>query len=192
MKSFILSILFFAFLPSSFAQKYEYNILGEHFSDTLYNNVTSTTPLNGVRQNRKAIFEKPTDTSYIYHQVGEGENIEYILNLYQICAPCLSKWNNIKYPDFGNFRNQPLHTGEYLKVAIKKDYEQGTTAIFKTRTLYQNFPNRIYIYDITDRYGINTYQLREWNNLNENVYYIEDMQLIVGQVEYKYACPCLE
>lgn len=191
MKSFTLSILFLTIFQICFAQKYEYNILGEHFSDTLSS--TKTTVINSiVSEERKAIFERPEDTIYIYHQIGERESIEYILNLYQICVPCLAKWNNLYYSDFATFRKQKLYTGEYLKVALKKDYEKGTVALFKTRKLYQNFPDRIYIYDITERYEISAYELRLWNNLDPNSYYIENMRLIVGGMEYKYACPCLE
>ncbi len=191
MKSFILSILFLAIFQICFAQKYEYNIFGEHFSDTLSGK--TTTAINPTdTEERKAIFESPEDTTYVYHLVGEGEGIESILNLYQVCAPCIIKWNDLYYHDFATFRNQKLYTGEYLKVALKKDYEKGTAALFKTRRLYQNFLERIYIYDISQRYEISYSQLRSWNNLDESIYYVEDTTLIVGEMEYKYACPCLD
>lgn len=190
MKSFILSILFLALLQTSFAQKYEYNIIGEHFSDTLTTPAGfETKPFAGVK---KAIFEAPSDSTYIYHQVGEGETIEYILNLYQICAPCFSKWNLLNYSDFTSFKNETLYEGEYLKVALKKDYEKGMTDKPKARKYYQDFPNRTYIYDIVNEYGVNINDLREWNNLDSYGYYVENVRLLVGEIEYKYACPCLE
>jgi hypothetical protein len=192
MKSFILSILFlFLFQTSSFAQKYEYDITGEHFSDTLKVK-TITRVLNREPKEQKAIFEAPTDTIYIYHLVGEGENAEYILNLYQLCAPCLAKWNNLDYSDFDSFINQSLHIGEYLKVVIKKEYDKGMTEKFETRTLYQNFLEQTYTYDIVRQYRITEADLRLWNNLDQYAYYVEDIRLVVGEIEYKYACPCLE
>lgn len=192
MKLFILSIVFLALFQTSFAQKYEYNVVGEHFSDTLYTNKVTTTTNPVITEERKAIFERPKDTAYIYHQIGEGENIEYILNLYQICAPCLAKWNKLDYSDFSSFRKQSLYTGEYLKVAIKKSYEKGIPEKFEIRKHYQNIKKRTYIYDIVRNYNVNISDLRLWNGLSENVYYVEDTRLIVGEIEYKYTCPCLE
>lgn len=197
MKSFILSIFFLALFQTSFAQKYEYNIIGEHFSDTLYNNKISTTTSNSVELiERKAVFERPTDTTYIYHLVGEGENAAYILNLYQVCAPCFAEWNNLgtrsSEPFFNQILNQKFYEGEYIKVALKKDYEKGMIDKIKTRKHYQNFPNRTYIYDIVNDYGININELRQWNNLDQYSYYVEDVKLMVGEIEYKYICPCLE
>jgi hypothetical protein len=186
MKSFILAILFLAIFQTSFAQKYEYNIFGKHFSDTL-SSATTTDVNQTSAEEREAIFERPEDTTYIYHLVGEGESIVYIFNLYQICAPCLVEWNNFDYS-----KTPSLYTGEYLKVALKKDYENGMTTQPKKRRLYENFTNRIYIYDIVNDYGVNINDLRLWNNLDPNSYYIENMRLIVGEQEYKYACPCLE
>ncbi|WP_375558736.1 hypothetical protein ACE193_13415 [Bernardetia sp. OM2101] len=194
MKLFILSILLLAVFQTCFAQKYEYNIIGEHFSDTLYTNKGSiTTTANPiVVRERKALFERPKDTTYIYHLVGEGENTEYLVNLYQICAPCFAKWNKLSYADFNSFRNQKLYTGEYLKVALKTDYEKGVTEKVKTRKYYQNIKKRTYIYDIVRNYNININDLRSWNGLSESAYYVEDVRLIVGEIEYKYTCPCLE
>ncbi len=132
------------------------------------------------------------DSIYIYHQVGENENIEYILNLYQICAPCLAKWNNFIYPDFSTLSRQQLFEGEYLKVALRKEYEKGTAAEFKTRILYQDFDEQAYLYTISDNYGISVDDLRSLNNLDAYAYEVENVRLIVGKVEYKYACSCLE
>ncbi|PIY12209.1 MAG: hypothetical protein COZ18_02575 [Flexibacter sp. CG_4_10_14_3_um_filter_32_15] len=187
--------LFVLIFQTSFAQKYEYNILGEHFSDTAYTNnpvrVTKVNPI--IVTERKAIFEQPKESIYIYHQVGENENIEYILNLYQLCAPCFAKWNSFDYPNFYDFKKQKLYEGEYLKVALQKNYANGTAAEFETRTLYQNFSNRTYVYDIVNQYGISVYDLRSWNNLDEYAYYVEEnSRLMVGKIEYKYVCPCLE
>jgi hypothetical protein len=184
--------LFLVLFQTSFAQKYEYNILGEHFSDTLSKNNIPTgfksKPLTG---NRKAIFEQPTDSTYIYHQVGNGETIEYILNLYQICAPCCSKWNNLNYSDFNSFKNQLIYEGEYLKVALKKEYDKGTTATFKTRVLYEDFEEQTYIYTISERSGVSVDELRIWNNLDTYAYEVENIRLIIGKTEYKYMCSCL-
>ncbi len=71
------------------------------------------------------------------------------MNLYQICVPCLVKWNSITTQGFNIFQPKDLYTGEYLKVAIKEEYEKGTAAEFKTKTLYQNFKNQTYTYDIS-------------------------------------------
>ena len=202
MKSFILlississisSISFLAILQPSFAQKYEYDIAGVHFSDTLQKMRTHITPLvkNPIQDiEREAIFEMPTDTTYIYHQVGQGERIEYILGLYQICTPCFAKWNNLNYPNFSEFLKQTFYEGEYLKVAVKKEYEKGMPSEYKTRTLYQNFSEQTYIYEIARQYQISESDFKLWNNLGEYAYYIEDVRLIVGKTEYKYACPC--
>lgn len=183
-------VLFFLIFQTSFAQKYEYNIIGEHFSDTVYA-TTNTKPF--AVTDSKAIFEQPQDTTYIYHQVGTNENIEYILNLYQLCAPCFAKWNNLAYSDFNSFKNKTLYEGQYLKVALTKDYEKGTAETFNTRTLYQTFSNQVYIYNVAQQYGVSADDLRRWNNLNEYAYYVEEgSRLIVAKMEYKYACPCME
>lgn len=192
MKSFILSIVFLVLFQTSFAQKYEYDMEGNHFSDTISktHKVPSGFKNKPFMGNRKPIFDTPTDSSYIYHQVGNGETIEYILSLYQLCAPCFSKWNFLDYTDFNSFKKQSIYEGEYLKVALKKDYETGTAAEFKTRIQYQYFEEQAYIYTISERYGIPVDELRAWNNLNPYAYEVEDIQLIVGKIEYKYACPC--
>ncbi len=191
MKPVFLSILiisFLALLQTSFAQKYEYDITGVHYNDTLQKITTTIqTPLQN--KERKAIFEMPTDEIYIYHQVGEGESIEYILGLYQICAPCFAKWNSFNYPNFSEFLNQNLYEGEYFKVAVKKEYEKGMPAEYKKRTLYHYFAEG-YIYSISEQYKVTLSNLRLWNNLDENTYSLEDVSLIVGETEYKYACPC--
>ncbi len=197
MKLIIFSILFLFFLQTSFAQKYEYNILGERFSDTLSTSQVSTLTLNSaVETGRKATFEMPEDTIYMYHQVGEGENVEYILNLYQLCAPCFAEWNAMDYPSSTSFFTQvitqKLYEGEYLKVALKKQYQNGMSNTFETRTVYTNFSKRIYTRDIMSRYGINRKDLFSWNNLDANTYYIEDRNLITAKIEYKYSCPCFE
>ncbi|AFM04083.1 hypothetical protein Fleli_1673 [Bernardetia litoralis DSM 6794] len=234
MKLFILSILFLAFLQTSFAQKYEYNIEGIHFLDTLTNANLSKTTFEDIKvityegeerafertylsAERKANFEKDNlDSTYIFHLVGEGETIEYILDLYQICTPCFVEWNNFEiiykeFPIVGDKQIQPrtlsissreitldylreyeIYEGEYLKVALKKDYEQGVTEKIKTKIVYQEFQNRIYVYDIVTQYGISYAQLCSWNNLDVNAYYVDNIRLVVGKVEYKYACPCIE
>lgn len=195
MKPFLLSILvisFLSFFQTSFAQKYEYNIEGVHFSDSVQKFRNHITPLvKNPNQNieREAIFEMPTDEIYIYHQVGEGENFEYILGLYQICAPCFAKWNNFNYPNFTDFSKQTLYEGEYLKVATKKEYEKGMPAEYKKRTLYHYFAEG-YIYSIAEQYKVSVSDLRLWNNLDEETYSIGEVTLIVGETEYKYACPC--
>ncbi|WP_338760931.1 LysM domain-containing protein [Bernardetia sp. ABR2-2B] len=194
MKSFILSVLFFTFLQTSFAQKYEYNIIGEHFSDTLYSNrVISIREVNtATTTDRKAVFERPKDTTYIYHLVGEGENVEYILNLYQTCAPCFSKWNDVEYTEFSTFLKQPFYEGEYLKVALKKEYQNGTAAEFRKRTIYKTFKKQTYLSTIARDYRVTKDELIKWNNLHDGVYMVESTKLIVGEMEYKYTCSCLE
>jgi len=194
MKSFLLSILaisFLAILQTSFAQKYEYDIAGVHFSDSLQKiNTSIQTPLQNRIEERKAIFEMPTDEIYIYHQVGEGENIEYILGMYQICAPCVAKWNNLNYPNFTEFLKQTFYEGEYLKVVLKKEYEKGMPFEYEKRTLYQYFEDQVYLYNIATQYKVNESDLRLWNSVDKETYYVEDVRLIVGQTQYSYACPC--
>lgn len=191
--SFSLFILILFIFQVSFAQKYEYNILGEHFSDTAYTNkttqITSNPPLNLVR---KPIFDAPEDTTYIYHQIGQNENVEYISNLYQICAPCFAKWNDLQYASFELLQQVDFYEGEYVKVALKTEYEKGTAAEFKTRMLYQTFEEETYLYSISERYEISIGDLRSLNNLNPYAYEVENITLIVGKMEYKYACSCLE
>ena len=59
--------------------------------------------------------------------------------------------------------------------------------------VYQTFSNQVYIYNISQQYGISAEDLRRWNNLNEYAYYVEEgSTLIVGKMEYKYACRCME
>ncbi len=231
MKSFTLSILFLCILSISFAQKYDYDINGNNFAGTLLKSQNNNIKIivedkvqyvfekNISNRNRKVYFQNTQlDTNYIYHKVGE-ENIEYILNLYQICAPCFAEWNNfeLKYSTyplatsekdkkriikknpiaakkmmFEYLKAFDIFEGEYLKVALKKDYKNGTAAMFKKKKIYQNITKKTYIYDIVRNYNININDLRRWNNLAPYLYYIENMTLIVGETEYKYACPCFD
>lgn len=200
MKSVILSILFLVLLQtSSFAQKYEYSIIGEFFSDTVYDNEVSIihTKNSVLDTERKAVFDIPVDTTYTYHLVGAGENAGYILNLYQICAPCFAKWNNFEleysnYSGFNSFKDQPLYEGEYLKVALKEEYEKGMSATFKTGVLQQIYAEQAYLGNIARQYEVAYADLCLWNNLDPYAYYVEKTWLIVGKIEYKYACPCVE
>ena len=88
---------------------------------------------------------------------------------------------------------QRLYEGEYLKVALKKDYENGISATFKTRTVYVNFERRTSVNDeILRKYNISREKFLEWNSfLDKRVFHVKDITLIVGKIEYKYSCPCI-
>ncbi|WP_375558737.1 hypothetical protein ACE193_13420 [Bernardetia sp. OM2101] len=233
MKPFILSILFLAILQTSFAQKYEYDRSGKSITDTLpkspnddikviiaedgEENALEKTILNG---SRTANFESTNlDSNYIYHKVGQGEDITYIVDLYQICAPCFAEWNNFKleYREFpiavekgqkepklkmipisskemmfGDLILFEIFEGEYLKVALKKEYEKGIPLDFQLRRFYKNFSYPTYLKDVASDYGVSINNLRYLNNLDRDTFYVGDMVLFLGFIHYKYACPCLE
>lgn len=235
MKPLVLSIVFLAFLQTSFAQNYEYDINGRIFNDSISENSKydmSEYDIIVIRKDgieyafervasnerRKPNFENTDlDSNYIYHKVAEGENTEYLLELYQICAPCFAKWNNFEleyreFPIVGETRKLKtirdvakeimfeylksfeLYEGEYLKVALKKNYQNGMSATYKTRFIYVNFERRTYVNDeILRKYNINREQFLEWNIfLEKRVHYVQNITLIIGKIDYKYACPCLE
>jgi hypothetical protein len=139
----------------------------------------------------KAIFETPDDTIYIYHLVGEGESIEFILNMYQLCAPCLAKWNNYPYSEIKNLYRQKVYVGEYLKVALKSEYYKGFPSNPYFGYQYADVKKNTSLYTISEHYGIPVRELKKLNNLNEYVYTIQvDTRMIVGKTMYKYVCPC--
>ena len=88
MKLFIYYLSFLLTLfQISFAQKYEYNIWGEHFDDTPPKNQKIVTQLYQVIHKEKPFSKSQKIHIYFYHQVGEGETADDIMNLYQIvCA----------------------------------------------------------------------------------------------------------
>ena len=228
MKYFITTLLILVF-QNLLAQNYQYDINGRSFDDSLAKEVQQDIKVireDGIEyvleetasnQKRKPNFENTDlDSNYIYHQVGIGENIETILNLYQICAPCFAEWNNFEreyeeFPIAGENRKLKtipsavkkimfeylktfeLYEGEYLKVVRKEDYYNTTPTQPKKRYIYHTFQEQMWLYDITEQYGISVYELRSLNNLSDETYEIEgNTTLIIGQVEYKYVCPCLK
>ena len=186
MKNTLLTFVFiFSCCTFSYAQ---YNIYGKHFEDTLKIISTVTTAPQKIH---KVIFDAPTDETYIYHMVAEGESIESILNMYQLCAPCFASWNNYTYTDFYSLKREQLYAGEYLKVALKKDYYEGFPSNSFTKYEYATLTERISLYNISRRYGISQQELRKWNNFNEYLYNVEGgTKIIVAKNVYKYVCPC--
>ena len=172
-------------MPSSLYAQYD--IAGNHFTDSLKN--SQTILINNAKH--KAIFDAPQDTVYIYHLVSEGESIEFILNMYQLCAPCFASWNNYPYSEIKNLYRQKIYAGEYLKVALKSEYYKGFPSDTHFRYQYADIKKNTSIYRISELYGISMIELKRLNNLNEYVYTIQvDTRMIVGKTIYKYVCPC--
>jgi LysM repeat protein len=183
--SFITFLNFFIFSTSSFLYA-QYDSEGNHFEDS-----TKISKALVTTATHKVNFKAPQDTIYIYHLVAEIEDIEFILNLYQLCAPCFAEWNNYSYSGVKNLKRQQLYIGEYLKVALKKDYHKGflSNPIFIYK--YVETEQNISPYVISELYGISVEQLIEWNNHNEYVYSAEGKpKIIIDKKVYKYVCPC--
>ncbi len=139
----------------------------------------------------KLTFEPSQDTIYIYHLVAEGESIESVLNMYQLCAPCFAKWNNYSYSTMKSLKRQKLYTGEYLKVALKDDYYKGFPSKPFVQYQYATLDKKLSLYKIAKKYGVSKQELRKWNGFNEYVYTLEaNTKMIVRKQIYKYVCPC--
>ena len=182
-----LSILLFIFITqSSLAQ---YDIEGYSYEDSLMRPLVQTVSTT-IHQN---IFDPPTEDEYIYHMVAEGETIESILNMYQLCAPCFTKWNNYTYSSLESLKREKLYEGEYLKVALKEEYYKGFISNPVKKYNYLKLDKRLSLYKIARRYGVSELQLKTWNKLNEYMYNLEaGTTLIVNEKVYKYVCPCKE
>ncbi|WP_291721650.1 hypothetical protein [Bernardetia sp.] len=232
MKFFLTTLLILVF-QNVFAQTYEYDINGRSFEDSISKNseydmsddiivirkdgIEYAFERVASNERRKPNFENTDlDSNYIYHKVAEGESTEYLLELYQICAPCFAKWNNFEFeyrefpivgetrklrtiPDvateiiFEYLKGFKLYEGEYLKVALRKDYQKGFPTKPRKRYFYYTTKKQMSIYDIPRINGITNYELIELIQKNklDDIYIIpNNIQLIIGEMEYKYACPC--
>lgn len=183
----VLSFVAFLFLFNSSSLYAQYDSEGNHFADSL----KSSPPVVSTNAKHKVIFDAPQDTIYIYHLVSEGESIEFILNMYQLCAPCFAEWNSYIYSEIKTLYRQKIYAGEYLKVALKSEYYKGFPSDAPFRYQYADIKKNTYLYRMSEHYGITILELRKLNNLNEYVYTLpEDTRMIVGKTLYKYVCPC--
>ncbi len=184
---FVLSFIACIIFSTSSSLYAQYDIEGNHFADSLKNSQKG----HIKKTNHKAIFDAPQDTIYIYHLVSEGESIEFILNMYQLCAPCFASWNSCPYSEIKNLYRQNIYAGEYLKVALKSEYYKGFLSNPYFGYQYADVKKNTSLYTISERYGIPIMELKRLNNLNEYVYTLpEDTRMIVGKTIYKYVCPC--
>ncbi|WP_291721326.1 LysM peptidoglycan-binding domain-containing protein [Bernardetia sp.] len=187
MKTYLSILIFMLVTYSSQAQ---HDIYGNYYEDSLLVRPVVQTVRTITHQ---GVFETPKEDEYIYHMVAEGETIESILNMYQLCAPCFTKWNNYTYSSLESLKREKLYEGEYLKVALKEQYYKGFISNPVKKYNYLKLDKRLSVYKIARRYGVSESQLKTWNKLNEYTYNLEaGTTLIVNEKVYKYVCPCKE
>lgn len=131
-----------------------------------------------------------TISSTKYHKIRKGESLGVISNKYGVSVADLKRWNGLRSNVISAGKNLKIVT--YKRVPVKIDEEPANTAVAVKEVQKKIVPNvdGIYIVKVGDNLGtiahnhsISVDDLKEWNNLTDNLIKVDTKLVVSAPVE---------
>jgi len=115
-----------------------------------------------------------SDNVWIYHRIRRGENLYSIAGRYGVDIASIKDWNNL--------RSNKIYVGKRLKIYTDKltNYTSDSDNIDKSDLFRHKIRPGETLGQIAEKYGVTISQIKDWNNLSENIIYAGTSLKIYG------------
>jgi len=115
-----------------------------------------------------------SDNVWIYHRIRRGENLYSIAGRYAVDIASIKDWNNL--------RSNKIYVGKRLKIYTDKltNYTSDSDNIDKSDLFRHKIRPGETLGQIAEKYGVTISQIKDWNNLSENIIYAGTSLKIYG------------